>query len=379
MTAVGRVSFIGAGPGAADLITVRGAQRIAHANIILWSPMVADALVVRENASSNAEVVDLSRITESEVVEIYRRALRDRLVVARLHVEDPAMAGSVREQYDICRRIGLEVEIVPGVSAASTLAAGLGVELIDDKQTVVLARLDSGIKSTEDADRIAHLAKANGTMAVTMPAAKVEQLGAQLRAGGYAEDTPIVVAYKVSQSDELVLRTTLAELETDVKKQRVWRNAVFLIGQILEERKPKHARSTSLQRPAAAPDIAENETVVLPRRSPGQWVRQARATKRAAAPEAAPVTPVPAPAPPAPVSAPIPVPVEAKAPDIQTQKTTQVKKTASPEEVADAERKSTAKLAEAVKRAERARTQANPPGGGSKRPAKAKGRARRSG
>src|SRR6266700_3191870 len=110
----GRVSFVGAGPGAADLITLRGAKRIAEADIVVWAASLVDPECVREHARADAELVDSSLITPEDVLEIYRRAARDGIMVARVHSGDPALWGAVQEQYDGAKKLGLDVEIVPG-------------------------------------------------------------------------------------------------------------------------------------------------------------------------------------------------------------------------------------------------------------------------
>ena len=125
----GRISFIGAGPGAADLITVRAARRIAEADVVVWSASVLAPECVREHASADAELLDSSQLTHEQAVEVYRRAERDALRVVRLHSGDPALWGSVQEQHDACAKMELDVEIVPGVNGFSAAAAAVSREL----------------------------------------------------------------------------------------------------------------------------------------------------------------------------------------------------------------------------------------------------------
>lgn len=125
----GRISFIGAGPGAADLITVRGARRIGEADVVIWAASLVTPECVREHARAEVELVDATRLTDEAAVEIYRRAERDGLRVARLHSGDPALWGAIREQYAACTRMNLSVEIVPGVAEFSAAAASVGGEM----------------------------------------------------------------------------------------------------------------------------------------------------------------------------------------------------------------------------------------------------------
>ncbi len=231
----GRISFIGAGPGAADLITVRGARRIEEADIVVWAASLVAPECVQEHARADAELVDSSRLTHEEAVEIYRRAERDCLKVARVHSGDPALWGAVQEQYDACARMDLEVEIVPGVAAFSAAAAAVGRELTvpEVAQSVVLTRLEGGKTPMPSGEKVREFAQHGTTMALFLSAARTGQLVEELRAGGYSDDTPVLVAYKVTWPDELLVRTTLGELEVTVKQHKLWRHTLFLVGQAL--------------------------------------------------------------------------------------------------------------------------------------------------
>jgi precorrin-4 C11-methyltransferase len=231
----GRVSFVGAGPGAADLITLRGAKRIADADIVVWAASLVDPQCVREHARPDAELIDSSRITHEDVLAVYRRAAADRLKVARVHSGDPSLWGAVQEQYDSCQRLGLEVEIVPGVSAFSAAAAIVGRELTvpEVAQSVILTRLEGGKTPMPDGEHIREFARHGTTMAIFLSAARSGQLVDELRAGGYPDDTPVVVAYKATWPDELILHTTIGELAETVKQHKLWRHTLFLVGKAL--------------------------------------------------------------------------------------------------------------------------------------------------
>ncbi|MFR9730731.1 SAM-dependent methyltransferase [Saccharopolyspora sp. MS10] len=230
----GRISFIGAGPGAADLITVRAARRIAEADVVVWSASVLAPECVREHAGPDVELVDSSQLSHDQALEVYRRAERDGLRVVRLHAGDPALWGSVQEQHDACSRMDLDVEIVPGVNGFSAAAAAVGRELTvpESAQSVLLTRLGGGAASP-DAEQVRELARHGTTMAVTLPASRSAQLVEVLRAGGCAEDVPVLVAYKVSWPDEVLLSTTIGELEQAVKQRKLWGTALFLVGKAL--------------------------------------------------------------------------------------------------------------------------------------------------
>lgn len=280
MTTTGRVSFVGAGPGAADLITLRGARRIAEADVVIWAPSAVDAECVREHARADADLVDFSRVTPEEITDLYRRAAASRQVVVRLHAGDAATGGGVQEQHDLCVRLGLEVEVVPGVSVVAAAAAKIGRELtLTEASSTVLI-------SPESSELVREFASLQTTMAATVSGARTGQFVEKLLQGGYSAETPVVVAYKVSQADELVVHTTVGELESVVKQHKLYRPTLFLVGAAVKAPARRVSATASVDEPLRAA-------------RPTRWSR--RAASRIATrvdepiPAAAPA-PVPAPA-----------------------------------------------------------------------------------
>jgi precorrin-4/cobalt-precorrin-4 C11-methyltransferase len=243
----GLVSFVGAGPGAADLITVRGARRLADADVVVWAPSLVDAECIREHVRADAELIDLSRTGGDDIVELFRRAARDKLQVVRMISGDPVLWGAVRDQVDACRRIGVETEIVPGVSQVSAAVSAVGRELTDVDQSVILTRVDA--TALPDATQIRQFAGHGATMGVFVAAARTGQLVEELTEGGYAADTPVVVAYKTTWPDELLLNTTLGELEATVKQRKLWRHTLFLVGKAMAPGSKARYRRTETAEP----------------------------------------------------------------------------------------------------------------------------------
>ncbi len=229
------MSFVGAGPGAADLITLRGARRIAEADIVIWAASLVTEECVTEHARADAELVDSSKIAHDDVLALYRRAAVEKLAVARVHSGDPALWGAVQEQYDAAEEMGLDVEIVPGVSAFGAAAAVAGRELTipEVAQSVVLTRLEGGKTPMPPREKLREFARHGTTMAIFLSAARTAQLVEELRAGGYPDDTPVVVAYRTSWPDELTLRCRLDEVEAVCKERKLWRHTLFLVGAAL--------------------------------------------------------------------------------------------------------------------------------------------------
>ncbi|MFN8076222.1 MAG: precorrin-4 C(11)-methyltransferase [Kineosporiaceae bacterium] len=233
-TTAGKVWFVGAGPGAADLLTLRAARVIGEADVVVWAASLVHADVL-EHARPGAEIVDSSQLPMEGVLPIYERAAREGLVVARVHSGDPALWGAVQEQLDRCVSLGLDVEIVPGVSAFTAVAAIARRELTvpEVAQSVVLTRLEGGKTPMPAGETVRGFAAHGTTMAVFLSAARSGRLAAELLAGGYTPDTPVVVAYRATWPDELVVSCTVGTLEETVKEHKLWKHTLFLVGPAL--------------------------------------------------------------------------------------------------------------------------------------------------
>ncbi|MET7946938.1 precorrin-4 C(11)-methyltransferase [Micromonospora sp. NPDC005324] len=234
MTSDGKVWFVGAGPGAADLLTLRAARVIAEADIVIWAASLVHADVL-DHARPGAEIVDSSQLPIEGVLPLYQRAAEQGLTVARIHSGDPALWGAVQEQLDLCRALDLAVEIVPGVSSFTAVAAIVGRELTvpEVAQSVILTRLEGGKTPMPPGERVRDFARHGTTMALFLSAARSGQVQAELLAGGYPEDTPAVVAYQATWPDELVVRCTVGTLEATVKQHKLWKHTLFLVGPAL--------------------------------------------------------------------------------------------------------------------------------------------------
>jgi precorrin-4/cobalt-precorrin-4 C11-methyltransferase len=228
------VWFVGAGPGAADLITVRGAGVIASADVVIWAASLVHPDVIGP-ARPGAELVDSSLLPLEGVLALYRRAVAERLVVARVHSGDPALWGAVQEQRELCDSLGLAHETVPGVSAFSAVAALVDRELTAPEiaQSVVLTRLEGGKTPMPPGETVRGFAAHGTTMALYLSAARSGRLQVELLAGGYPPDTPCVVAHAATWPDELILHCALADLEATCRERRLWKHTLVLVGPAL--------------------------------------------------------------------------------------------------------------------------------------------------
>jgi precorrin-4/cobalt-precorrin-4 C11-methyltransferase len=228
------VHFIGAGPGAADLITLRGWRLLQRAPVVLY----AGSLVPRElvaAARPDARVIDTSALTLDQIIAELAAAHGRGDDVARVHSGDPALYGAIAEQMRRLDALGIAYEVVPGVPAYAAAAAALKTELTlpDVAQTVILTRTATRSSDMPPGEDLATLAASRATLAIHL---SINNLAAIVRtlAPIYGADCPAVVAYRVSWPDQQILRGTLATIRDQVKAAGFTRTALILVGRVLD-------------------------------------------------------------------------------------------------------------------------------------------------
>jgi precorrin-4 C11-methyltransferase len=231
----GRVSFVGAGPGASDLLTVRAVRVIGEADVVVWARSLVDPAIL-EHARPGAELVPSDDRTHDDVVAIYARAAEQGLHVARVQSGDPTVYGALHEQLQACRALGLDTEIVPGVSSVSAAAAALGQELTipDVSQTLIYTRRPTRTSMPAN-EQLVELARHGTTLVLFLSVRRPRELQGDLLEGGYAPETPCAVVYRASWPDELVVRCALSELAAAIKANRITTQALVLVGPALQE------------------------------------------------------------------------------------------------------------------------------------------------
>jgi precorrin-4/cobalt-precorrin-4 C11-methyltransferase len=226
--------FVGAGPGAPDLLTLRGAQAIRSADVVIWASSLVHPDVLK-HARLEAEIVDSAQLPMEGVLPYYERAAREALTVARVHSGDPSLWGAIQEQLDQCAALELDTEIVPGVSSFTAVAARIGRELTipEVAQSVILTRLGGGKTPMPPGERVAEFARHGTTMALFLSAARSAQLQDELLAGGYPPDTPCIIAFQVTWPDELIIGCELQHLAATIKERKLWKHTLVLVGPAL--------------------------------------------------------------------------------------------------------------------------------------------------
>ena len=228
------VYFIGAGPGAADLITVRGQRLLQRCAVCLYagSIMPTDLL---EFCSPEAHIVNTGPLTLDQIIDEIADADAAGHDVARLHSGDPGLYSAIAEQ---CRRLeplGIAYEIVPGVPAFAAAAAALGRELTVPgvAQTVILTRVSTLSTAMPDGEDLASLAAHGATLVVHLAAHRIDEMVPQLLAGGYRPDTPVAVVAFASWPQQVVLRGTVADIAGQMHAAGITRTAVIIVGEVL--------------------------------------------------------------------------------------------------------------------------------------------------
>lgn len=227
------VHFVGAGPGAPDLITVRGLAIIRRCPVVLYAGSLVPREVVAE-APAGARVIDTAPMHLDEIVAQMAAAHEAGNDVARVHSGDPSLYGAIGEQMRRLDALGIPYDVTPGVPAFAAAAAALRTELTlpGVSQTVVLTRTATRSSPMPDGEDLATLGASGATLAVHL---SVTNLTKVIRAlvPHYGEDCPVVVAYRVGWPDERLIRGTLADIRASVKAAGITRTALILVGRVL--------------------------------------------------------------------------------------------------------------------------------------------------
>lgn len=227
------VHIIGAGCGAADLITLRGKKYLEEADVIIY----AGSLVNKEllnYAKEDCEIHDSAKMTLEEVVAVIEKAEKGNKTTVRIQSGDPSLYGAIGEQMREFDKLGIEYDITPGVSAFSGAAAALRTEytLPDVSQTVIITRA-SGKTVVPESENLRSLAAHGATMVLFLSTGLLAKVTEELIAGGYAPDAPAAIVYRASWDDEKVCRCTVATLEQTAQENNITKTALITVGGFL--------------------------------------------------------------------------------------------------------------------------------------------------
>ena len=227
------IHFVGAGSGAADLITVRGQKLIESADVIIYAGSLVNPELL-ESAKTGCIIHNSAYMTLQEVISVMQKAEQQKKITVRLHTGDPSVYGAIREQMDALDILHIDYDICPGVSSFCGAAAALKAEytLPEVSQTVILTRM-AGKTSVPERESIASLASHHATMVIFLSAGMLKELSAQLMQGGYSPDTPAAIVYKASWKDEKICRCNVAQLAETADKNHITKTALITVGDFL--------------------------------------------------------------------------------------------------------------------------------------------------
>lgn len=227
------VHFVGAGPGACDLITVRGMNRIKEADVIIYAGSLVNPGLL-SYAKADCKIYNSAHMTLDAVVDVMREAEAAGKGTVRLHTGDPSVYGAIREQMDLLDEYGIAYDVCPGVSAVFGAAASLACEytLPDVTQTLILTRAE-GKTPVPEKENLRSLAAHRASLVLYLSSGLARKVRQDLLFGGYAEDTPVAVVYKATWPEEKIIRTTLAKLPEDMEAAGITKTALIIVSPAL--------------------------------------------------------------------------------------------------------------------------------------------------
>ncbi|NQW23543.1 MAG: precorrin-4 C(11)-methyltransferase [SAR202 cluster bacterium] len=231
----GKVYIVGGGPGDPELLTLKAKRIIETADLVIF----ADSLVPPEIvafAKEGAQVIGSKELNLDEIMELELSAVREGKIVARVQSGDPSIYGAILEQMRVLKQEGIEFEIIPGVSAAFAAAAVLKSELTvpEKAQTVIMTRMEGRVAMPQG-EQLKDLAAHGCTMVIFLSITRMTKVVRELIAsGGYTEDTPVAVVYRVGWPDELVIRGTLKDISDKVRAAKITLQALIIVGDAVD-------------------------------------------------------------------------------------------------------------------------------------------------
>lgn len=224
------IHFVGAGSGAADLITVRGKKYLEEADVIIYAGSLVNPQLL-SYAKENCEIFDSAKMTLEEVLEVMEKAEAEGKTTVRLHTGDPCIYGAIREQMDVLDEKKIAYDYCPGVSAFCGAASALNLEytLPEVSQSVIITRME-GRTPVPSKESIQSFAAHHATMVVFLSTGMLEELSRRLIEGGYEENTPAAIVYKATWPDEKKFICTVGTLAQTAAENHITKTALMIIG-----------------------------------------------------------------------------------------------------------------------------------------------------
>lgn len=227
------VHFVGAGPGAVDLITVRGQKLLEKADVIIYAGSLVNPELL-EVRKADCEVFNSATMTLEEVIEVICKGEEKSKTIVRLHTGDPCLYGAIREQMDLLDEKNIPYEVCPGVSSFCGAAAALNLEytLPDVSQSVIITRM-AGRTSVPEKETIDSFAAHQATMVIFLSTGMLKQLSDQLILGGYDKNTPAAIVYKATWKEEKKFICTIETLAHTAEENKITKTALIIVGDVI--------------------------------------------------------------------------------------------------------------------------------------------------
>ncbi|PKF90374.1 precorrin-4 C(11)-methyltransferase [Bacillus sp. BA3] len=229
-----KIYIVGAGPGDPDLITVKGLNILQTADVILYTDSLVNEELIAK-AKPDAEVLKTAGMHLEEIVGIMVERVKEGKMVARIHTGDPAMYGAIMEQIVLLKKEGIGYEVIPGVSSVFASAAAIGAELTipDLTQTLILTRAE-GRTPVPEFEKLRDLASHHCTIALFLSATLTKKIVKELQEAGWKDETPVAVIQRATWPDQKIVRTTLVNLDDDMRQNGIRKHAMILAGWALD-------------------------------------------------------------------------------------------------------------------------------------------------
>lgn len=226
------IHFVGAGPGAEDLITVRGQRLLRQADVVIYAGSLVNPELLKETKKC-CKIYNSAHMTLEEVLEVMEEAQEKGLDTVRLHTGDPSLYGAVREQMDRLDERGIPWEVCPGVSSFCGAASALNLEytLPGVSQSVIITRM-AGRTPVPERESIASFAAHHATMVIFLSTGMLKKLSEELIKGGYEADTPAAIVYKATWPDEKRVVCTVATLAEAAERENIKKTALIIVGDV---------------------------------------------------------------------------------------------------------------------------------------------------
>ena len=230
------VHFVGAGSGAVDLITIRGAKLLGEADVVIYAGSLVNPDLLNY-CKEGCEIHDSAKMTLEQVIAVIKEAEAAQKTTVRLHTGDSSIFGAVREQFDELIGLGIEYDVCPGVSSFCGAASSLKTEytLPDVSQTVIITR-SAGRTPVPEGQSIASLAAHQATMVLFLSTSLTEKLQSELLSGGYPGETPVAIVYKATWPEEKIFRCTVDTLHKTVTENGLTKTSLIIVGNCMGDK-----------------------------------------------------------------------------------------------------------------------------------------------